>query len=174
MRWPRFLVILALGGLHLAQPGAAVVSAARKTELMEQVRGLFDHGLDSYLKHAFPAVRRSRPSALRSRIYHLTALAIQDELRPLSCRGTDPYSASVVVVRARRNATRPVQLMHLHAFLVWLRSGGEIKDVCGDYSMTLIDVIDTFVVLGDRDGFERGPSALVRRDGCVAFPFVLA
>lgn len=36
------------------------------------------------------------------------------------------------------------------------KNNGPINDICGDFSMTLIDVIDTLVVMGNRSAFEEG------------------
>lgn len=47
---------------------------------------------------------------------------------------------------------------------LFLSNDGSINDVCGDFSMTLIDVIDTFVVLGNRTAFEEG-SVFQPREG---------
>ncbi|EIN10701.1 alpha mannosidase-like protein [Punctularia strigosozonata HHB-11173 SS5] len=52
-----------------------------------------------------------------------------DELTPLSCSGRGP------------DWTDPTNIAY--------------NDVAGNFSLTLIDVLDTFVVLGDRSGFER-------------------
>jgi len=42
-----------------------------------------------------------------------------------------------------------------HYFIVFDRANIAANDVAGNFSLTLIDVLDTFVVLDDRIGFER-------------------
>ena len=37
----------------------------------------------------------------------------------------------------------------------------EINDVMGGYALTLIDALDSFVVLGDKDGFDRSVRLVV-------------
>jgi ER degradation enhancer, mannosidase alpha-like 1 len=39
----------------------------------------------------------------------------------------------------------------------------EINDVLGNFSLTLVDVLDTFVVLGDRPGFESAVRNVIDR-----------
>ena len=57
-----------------------------------------------------------------------------DELMPLSCRG-------------RFRGKEP--------------NRGDIDDALGNFSLTLIDSLDTLVVLGDLDEFERGVKLVI-------------
>ncbi|KAH9938649.1 glycoside hydrolase [Fomitopsis serialis] len=121
--WPRFILSLLLVGLNFhawtRSPSSGFAEGAGWTKerkldasatsyiIREQVRSLWYHGFDNYMKHAFPL----------------------DELRPLSCkgRGPDPLHAADIAT----------------------------NDVDGNFSVTLVDTLDTFVVLNDTAGFER-------------------
>ncbi|CAG8444055.1 9668_t:CDS:10 [Ambispora leptoticha] len=86
---------------------------------------MFYHGFDNYMKHAFP----------------------DDELNPIQCigRGSDkqnPQSAD--------NDQSGI-IYNLSTFIF---NNIMINDVLGDYSLTLVDSLDTFVVLGDKEKFE--------------------
>ncbi|CDZ96368.1 Glycosyl hydrolase, family 47 [Phaffia rhodozyma] len=59
-----------------------------------------------------------------------------DELKPLSCKGRGP------------NAADP--------------ANGAFNDVCGDYSLTLVDVIDTLAIMGNRTAFEQGVRTIIQ------------
>eukprot|EP00906_Rhabdomonas_costata_P006334 RCo009289 len=69
------------------------MSLERRLVLREEVREMFSHGFEQYMAHAFP----------------------QDELRPLSCQGWDPF---------------------------------------GGLAVTLLDSLDTLVILGNMTAFE--------------------
>jgi len=81
-------------------------------ELREEVKDLFYHGYDNYMKHAFPA----------------------DELMPLSCKG-------------RYRDSEP--------------NRGDIDDVLGNFSLTLIDAMDTLVVMNNLSEFEKAVNYVI-------------
>ncbi|KZT74450.1 glycoside hydrolase family 47 protein [Daedalea quercina L-15889] len=116
--WPRIALSLLVFGLnfhtwtHSRSSGfveGAGWTTERKLEARygQQVRSLWYHGFDNYMKHAFPL----------------------DELRPLSCKGRGPD-----LINPANIAT---------------------NDVDGNFSVTLVDALDTFVVLNDTAGFEQ-------------------
>jgi len=74
-------------------------------QLRNQTLEMFQHGYQSYMKHAYPA----------------------DELMPISCKG-------------RVRGKTP--------------SRGDLDDALGNFSLTLIDTLDTLAVLGLHDEFE--------------------
>ncbi|KAH8118447.1 alpha-mannosidase [Phellopilus nigrolimitatus] len=95
----------------------------RKLDAREKTRDLWNHGFDSYMKHAFPL----------------------DELMPLSCTGRGPdWINPYAIVSSYKHCSKRLSS---HNFAN--------NDVSGNFSLTLIDVLDTFVVLEDRAGFER-------------------
>ncbi|KAH9853805.1 alpha-mannosidase [Lenzites betulinus] len=126
--WPTGLLALLIAALDShwssapsvhALPGPAAWTSGRKLAVRYQVRELWHHGYDHYLKFG----------ALMS-IPHLNAL-IADcpfQLAPLSCTGRGP------------NWLNPADIA--------------MNDVAGNFSLTLVDVLDTFVVLNDPPGFE--------------------
>lgn len=80
---------------------------------------MFDHGFENYMKHAFPQDEVSIS-------LHIAGRSTQDftrKLRPLTCQG---------VGHDRVNLAN-----HDH------------NDVMGDFLLTLIDTLDTFIVLND-------------------------
>ncbi|KAL7424625.1 hypothetical protein Q5752_000309 [Cryptotrichosporon argae] len=83
MRIPWIGALLAV----LIAPGGSAMSAARRTALREQVREMFVHGYEGYMKHAYPA----------------------DELRPLTCgpllRASDPGNMGIADVHANASMT---------------------------------------------------------------------
>ena len=89
------------------------MSRTHQAALLEDVRSLFYHGFGSYMDHAFP----------------------EDELRPLSCRGSGSDRAN--------------------------SENLGINDVCGDYSLTLIDSLDMLPIMGDQIEFERAVRAVI-------------
>ena len=109
MRWWLWLLIWApavgalLGGMK---------AGVDKVGLKAQVKEMFRHAYDSYMRYAWPA----------------------DELMPLSCRG-------------RVRGVTP--------------SRGDVDDSLGNYSVTLIDTLDTLVVLGEYDEFELAVSRVL-------------
>ncbi|CAN1156915.1 Alpha-mannosidase I MNS4 [Linum perenne] len=86
----KLLLLLVL--LFLPSALADGVSSLEAKHLRDEVREMFYHGFDGYMKNAFPL----------------------DELKPLSCQG---------------------------------------EDSLGGYALTLIDSLDTLVLLGDKDRF---------------------
>ncbi|KAI0334796.1 alpha-mannosidase [Cubamyces sp. BRFM 1775] len=113
--WPSGLLALLIAVLdsHWSPPvsvhalsKATPWTSDRKIAVREQVRELWHHGYDHYMKYAFPL----------------------DELAPLSCTGRGP------------NWHNPADIA--------------TNDVAGNFSVTLIDALDTFVVLNDPPGFE--------------------
>ena len=81
------------------------MSVRERHALRDQVKEMFDHGFDGYMRHAFPA----------------------DELMPLSCKGRFRD------VEANR---------------------GDLDDALGNFSLTLIDSLDTLVILDELDRFD--------------------
>ncbi|KAI0637778.1 alpha-mannosidase [Trametes polyzona] len=121
--WPTGLLALLLAVLDShwsppasvhALPGPASWTTGRKLALREQVRELWHHGYDHYMKSAYPL----------------------DELAPLSCTGRGPN---------------------------WLNPADfATNDVAGNFSVTLVDALDTFVVLNDPPGFEDAVRKVIR------------
>ncbi|RIA92358.1 Glycoside Hydrolase Family 47 protein [Glomus cerebriforme] len=90
------------------------MSEQRKNELKIQVKDMFYHAFNNYMKYAFP----------------------DDELNPLQCTGrgsdkNDPYNTI-------------------------------INDVLGDYSLTLMDSLDTFIVFNDKKEFEKAVRDVIK------------
>ncbi|KAF7313730.1 alpha-1,2-Mannosidase [Mycena chlorophos] len=105
-----FLVLLQSSSrsqLHAAAFRRDGWTTERKLAAKNQVRELFFHGYDNYMRFAFP----------------------MDELMPLSCSGQGP------------------DWDHPENYAA--------NDMRGNYSLTLIDVLDSLVVLGDRPAFEK-------------------
>lgn len=67
--WPWVLVLLV--ALAPAPACAGEISGEEARQLREEVRGMFYHAFEGYMRHAFP----------------------RDELRPLSCTGEDSLGA---------------------------------------------------------------------------------
>ncbi|TFK86836.1 glycoside hydrolase family 47 protein [Polyporus arcularius HHB13444] len=121
--WPSGLLALLIAGLdshwlsfgsgHAFAEGAQWTSG-RKLALRDQVRALWHHGFDNYMRFAFPL----------------------DELAPLSCTGRGP------------NWHNPSDIAS--------------NDVAGNFSVTLIDALDTFVVLNDPPGFEEAVRNIIQ------------
>lgn len=61
---------------------------------------------------------------------YMTYAYPEDELQPLGCKGRGSDKAD--------------------------KSNLGINDVCGDYSLTLVDTLDTLAILGDQQAFEKG------------------
>ncbi|KAI0366405.1 alpha-mannosidase [Pilatotrama ljubarskyi] len=121
--WPSGLLALLIAALdtHWSPPasvhaltGTAPWSSGRKLAVREQVRDLWHHGYDQYMRLAFPL----------------------DELAPLSCTGRGP------------NWHNPADIA--------------TNDVAGNFSVTLVDALDTFVVLNDPPGFEDAVRKVIR------------
>ncbi|EPS95376.1 hypothetical protein FOMPIDRAFT_146232 [Fomitopsis schrenkii] len=113
---PRTILSLLVVGLNFhtwthSQSSSGFVEGGwtreKKLDARYQVRSLWYHGFDNYMKNAFPL----------------------DELRPLSCKGRGPDWEDPINIGT--------------------------NDVDGNFSVTLVDVLDTFVVLNDTAGFER-------------------
>ncbi|KAI9001169.1 alpha-mannosidase [Trametes punicea] len=127
MKWPAFwpsgllaLLIAVLdsqwspsASVHALTKGASW-SSSRKHAVREQVRELWHHGYDRYMRVAFPL----------------------DELAPLSCTGRGP------------NWHNPADIA--------------TNDVAGNFSVTLVDALDTFVILNDPPGFEDAVRKVIR------------
>ncbi|KAI0649989.1 alpha-mannosidase [Trametes meyenii] len=121
--WPTGLLALLIAALdsHWSPPasvhalaGSASWTTGRKLAVREQVRELWHHGYDQYMRFAFPL----------------------DELTPLSCTGRGP------------------NWHNLADFAT--------NDVAGNFSVTLVDALDTFVVLNDPPGFEDAVRKVIR------------
>eukprot|EP00039_Didymoeca_costata_P007976 m.106193 g.106193 ORF g.106193 m.106193 type:complete len:796 (-) comp13899_c0_seq1:126-2513(-) len=92
--------------LPIPLPSQAWMSKQERQSLAVEVKELFHHGFDAYMKYAYPA----------------------DELMPLTCQG-----------RVRGVTS----------------SRGDIDDALGRFSLTLVDTLDTLVVLGEEESFLR-------------------
>ncbi|KAI0773849.1 alpha-mannosidase [Fomes fomentarius] len=121
--WPTGLLALLIAGLdsHWVSSGSGHAfaeglqwSTSQKMAMRNQVRALWYHGFDNYMRYAFPL----------------------DELAPLSCTGRGP------------NWHNPADTAS--------------NDVAGNFSVTLIDALDTFVVLNDPPGFEQAVRNTIR------------
>eukprot|EP01117_Protostelium_nocturnum_P019222 TRINITY_DN8276_c0_g2_i1.p1 TRINITY_DN8276_c0_g2~~TRINITY_DN8276_c0_g2_i1.p1 ORF type:complete len:832 (+),score=187.80 TRINITY_DN8276_c0_g2_i1:79-2496(+) len=87
-----------------------VLSKMEILELREEVREMFIHTYDNYMKNAFPA----------------------DELHPISCKPRDPK----------------------------LTPRGQMDETLGNFSLTLVDSLDTLAVMGNFSEFESGMEQL--------------
>ncbi|KAI9063357.1 glycoside hydrolase family 47 protein [Trametes sanguinea] len=127
MKWPAFwpsgllALLIAVLDSHWSSPASvqawakpATWSSDKKLAVREQVRELWHHGYDHYMRFAFPL----------------------DELTPLSCTGRGP------------NWHNPADIA--------------TNDVAGNFSVTLVDALDTFVVLNDPPGFEDAVRKVIR------------
>ncbi|KAI0829418.1 alpha-mannosidase [Trametes gibbosa] len=132
--WPTGLLALLIAVLDShwspapvhALPGPAAWTNGRKLAVREQVRDLWHHGYDQYMKFGVYIL-----------IPFLNRVAFPlDELAPLSCTGRGP------------NWLNPADIA--------------TNDVAGNFSLTLVDVLDTFVVLNDPPGFEDAVRKVIR------------
>ncbi|EJF62997.1 alpha-mannosidase [Dichomitus squalens LYAD-421 SS1] len=131
--WPTGLLALLIAGLdsHWLSSGSArgltegaQWTSGRKLAVRDQVRALWHHGFDSYMRFG------KSMSAPSHKTFPL------DELAPLSCTGRGP------------NWHNPADYA--------------ANDVAGNFSVTLVDALDTFVVLNDPPGFEEAVRKVIR------------
>lgn len=105
---------------------------SRPAQLPKSNKSKYVHHVD--MEHAYPA----------------------DELKPLTCSGlcktgsrtyrVSGISHTLIISPAARDGTT---------------NEHEINDVMGGYSLTLIDALDSFVVLGDVQGFEKAVKLVI-------------
>lgn len=81
-----------------------------------------------------------------------------DELKPLTCTGLCKSTEGRVLVNKKQTPTRSHSPI---AARDGTQDEHEINDVMGGYALTLIDALDSFVVLGDKDGFDRSVRLVV-------------
>lgn len=91
------------------------------------------HALD--IEHAYPA----------------------DELKPLSCTGLSENFQSLYFITTLLTRPKPCAVIGRDGTL----DEHEINDVMGNYSLTLIDSLSSFVVLGDKEGFEKAVKTVI-------------
>ncbi|OZJ02135.1 hypothetical protein BZG36_04798 [Bifiguratus adelaidae] len=105
------------------------MSPSRREALRESAREMFSHGWDNYKRWAFPA----------------------DELNPLLCSGRGRDRLKPLVLIGLRPQLHMTQMdLHAHALL---RNNININDILGDYSLTLVDTLDTLPVMGNCSEF---------------------
>jgi hypothetical protein len=99
-------------------------SRSERLQYREKAREMFQFGYDNYMKYAFP----------------------QDELDPIHCRGRGP------------DIERPYERQKTKFFFYFLvsshRENYNINDVLGEFSLTLIDSLDTLAVMGNNSEFQ--------------------
>lgn len=96
---------------------------------------MFEHAYNGYIKHAYP----------------------YDELRPLTCVGHDTWGRFVTLTSYTVLSLRLKVLNFLH-FKAWQNSFALVTYICVSnfsYSLTLIDALDTLVVMGNYSEFRR-------------------
>lgn len=71
-----------------------------------------------------------------------------DELQPLSCTGRGPDWDNLFVLMINTSASNVTDQKRE------CRKNTGTNDVAGNYSITLVDVLDTFPVMDDKPGFE--------------------
>jgi ER degradation enhancer, mannosidase alpha-like 1 len=93
---------------------------------------MFQFGYDNYMKYAFP----------------------QDELDPIHCRGRGPDS--------ERPYEKQKQKIFVFNLMFFLHSENyNINDVLGEFSLTLIDSLDTLAVMGNVSEFQNAVKLVI-------------
>jgi mannosidase alpha-like ER degradation enhancer 1 len=101
--------------------------------MLEETRQMFTFGYDSYIKYAFPL----------------------DELDPIHCSGKVAqtyFIRNAFIVRTFILGRGPDYANP---------SNININDVLGDYSLTLIDVLDTLAIMGNKTEFQNAVKLVV-------------
>ena len=113
-------------------------SEQKRLQLLQDTKEMFYWGYDNYMMHAFPF----------------------DELNPVNCTGRghdwiDQWGGCVCVcvcvcirvwVRVCICVCICMWLWLLNGFLLFLRTNVNVNDALGDYSLTLVDTLDTLAV----------------------------
>lgn len=119
--------------------------------MLEETRKMFTFGYDSYIKYAFPL----------------------DELDPIHCSGKRRLSLRLLFKKyidfEHLNTIHLTYLLLKHKRNFTLGRGPDyanpsninINDVLGDYSLTLIDVLDTLAIMGNKTEFQNAVKLVV-------------
>ncbi|XP_057560844.1 ER degradation-enhancing alpha-mannosidase-like protein 1 isoform X3 [Hippopotamus amphibius kiboko] len=105
-----------------------------RAQMRDLARGMFAFGYDNYMAHAFP----------------------QDELNPIHCRGRGPDRGDPLSIPGTQGLFLIV-LLCLHS----TSSNLNINDVLGNYSLTLVDALDTLAIMGNSSEFQKAVKLVI-------------
>jgi mannosidase alpha-like ER degradation enhancer 1 len=107
-----------------------------RLEMVNETKKMFYFGYDSYMNFAFPL----------------------DELNPILCSGRGPDYENPYSVHCSIYILIYVTIVFLHTLS---RSNININDVLGNYSLTLIDSLDTLLIMGNISEFKRAVKLVI-------------
>lgn len=112
----------------------ASFNETERLQMLKLARDTFIFAYDNYIEHAFPA----------------------DELNPLYCKGRGPDMIDRFVGEFFAH-----EIDGNRYFFPLFSSNININDVLGNYSLTLIDTLDTLLVMGNYSEFKRAVKLVV-------------
>ncbi|XP_059796215.1 ER degradation-enhancing alpha-mannosidase-like protein 1 isoform X1 [Balaenoptera ricei] len=105
-----------------------------RAQMRDLARGMFVFGYDNYMAHAFP----------------------EDELNPIHCRGRGPDRGDPLSIPGTQGLFLILPLC-LHS----TSSNLNINDVLGNYSLTLVDALDTLAIMGNSSEFQKAVKLVI-------------
>lgn len=145
------LLLLLLVLFHFESCGSAAqqgwhepVNASFRYRYREEVRRMFIFGYDNYMQHAFPL----------------------DELNPHACSGRGVCDCNALVLLLIRGPNSCLFSTSAKLLCVARDYGDHtninINDVLGNYSLGLIDSLDTLAIMGNRSEFARAVALVIK------------